>query len=290
MSLLKTLELAENFSHSEKVIAEYILKHEEEVLNMSTSELGKVTYSSPATIVRLSKKWNYKSYNDFKIALASQLQHQHVYEQNINPNYPFKNEDSMNTIAYNIANLQKEAIDQTMKLLNAKTLYKAVELLYQADVIDIYGVSGPLRMAMDFQYKMFRINRHVEIKSMINEQLFQAAQSNKDHCALVISYSGSTEEAIAAAKILKNSHTPLIGIMSPGENPLSKYCDYVLYLSPSERVYSKISTFASTMGIHLLLDILYAGIFAKDYDANLEFKIQTDRRIDHRHANIILYK
>ena len=41
MSLLKKLEIAENFSESEKSIAQYILQNSEEVLNLSTIELAK---------------------------------------------------------------------------------------------------------------------------------------------------------------------------------------------------------------------------------------------------------
>ena len=62
----------------------------------------------------------------------------------------------------------------------------------KAQVIDIYGVSGPLRMASDFQYKMFRIGKDVQIAPMVNEQLFQAARCQKDHCAILVSYSGET--------------------------------------------------------------------------------------------------
>ena len=71
MSLLKKLEIAENFSESEKSIAQYILQNSEEVLNLSTIELAKKTYTSPATITRLCQKLDFKGYNDFKISLSS---------------------------------------------------------------------------------------------------------------------------------------------------------------------------------------------------------------------------
>lgn len=53
MSLLRKLEMAVDFSTSEKLIATYILKNGPDVLNMSTSQLAKATYTSPATITRL---------------------------------------------------------------------------------------------------------------------------------------------------------------------------------------------------------------------------------------------
>ena len=44
MSLLRKLEMAVDFSTSEKLIATYILKNGPDVLNMSTSQLAKATY------------------------------------------------------------------------------------------------------------------------------------------------------------------------------------------------------------------------------------------------------
>ena len=85
MSLLKKLELANQFSPSEKSIAEYILNHSEEVLNLSSVELAKKTFTSPATIVRLCQKLNFKGYNDFKIELSANLQYVLSHQSDISP-------------------------------------------------------------------------------------------------------------------------------------------------------------------------------------------------------------
>ena len=102
------------------------------------------------------------------------------------------------------------------------------------------------------------------------------------HCAILVSYSGETEEVINAAKILKNQKTPIIGITSLGENQLSQYCEYVLNLDSREQIYNKISTLGSTISIHLIFDILYTGIFSRHYEESFQTKYQTDILIDHR--------
>ena len=56
MSLLRKLEMAVDFSTSEKLIATYILKNGPDVLNMSTSQLAKATYTSPAFVENLNMK------------------------------------------------------------------------------------------------------------------------------------------------------------------------------------------------------------------------------------------
>lgn len=282
MSLLKKLELANQFSPSEKSIAEYILNHSEEVLNLSSVELAKKTFTSPATIVRLCQKLNFKGYNDFKIELSANLQYVLSHQSDINANFPFQKNTNLSHIVNTLIELYKESLDETVQLLNQEDLRQSVILLDNAQIIDIYGVSGPLRMASDFQYKMFRIGKDVRIAPMINEQLFQAAQSNHHHCAILVSYSGETEEVIKAAQILKMNHVPMIGITSIGNNQLSSYCHYVLNLDSREQIYNKISTLGSTLSIHFIFDILYTAIFARHYDEAFKTKYDSDQLIDHR--------
>lgn len=194
MGLLKKIELANNFSSVERILGKYVLENGEKVLNMSTKELAKATFTSPASIVRFCRKLEYEGYND------------------------------------------------------------------------------------------------VRISQMINEQLFQAAQSTSEHLAILISYSGETEEVIEAAKILYRRKIPAIAITSFGENRLVKYTQRVLYLNSSEFIYSKIATFSSTLSLHLLLDIIYGCVFSKNYEDNLNYKIETDNLIDHRQSSIAIDK
>lgn len=290
MGLLKKIELANNFSPVEHLLGKYVLENGEAVLNMTTKELAKVTYTSPASVVRFCRRLEYDGYNDFKIALAAQLQYSHMSNDDINANYPFKKTDTVYTVASNIANLSKKSIDITMKNLDLEELRLVVQMINKASVVDIYGVSGPLRIASDFQYKMFRIGKDVRINQMINEQLFQAAQSTTEHLAILISYSGETDEVIDAAKILYRRKVPAIAITSFGQNRLTRYCQRVLYLNSSEYIYSKIATFASTLSLHLLLDIIYGCVFSNNYDENLNYKIETDSLIDHRQSMRVINK
>ncbi|WP_363325284.1 MurR/RpiR family transcriptional regulator [Mammaliicoccus lentus] len=54
--IIETLQLGESLTSTEKNIAKFILENPLKLKDMSTEELAKATYSSPATIVRLSKK------------------------------------------------------------------------------------------------------------------------------------------------------------------------------------------------------------------------------------------
>lgn len=73
MKLIRKLQQKEHFTERESQIADYILNHCEQVLQMTTRQLASETYTSATVIVRFVKKLGYQGFNDFKIHLLSDL-------------------------------------------------------------------------------------------------------------------------------------------------------------------------------------------------------------------------
>ena len=153
MGLLKKIELANNFSSVERILGKYVLENGEKVLNMSTKELAKATFTSPASIVRFCRKLEYEGYNDFKIALAAQLQYSRLSNDDINANYPFKGTDSVYTVASNIANLSKESIDITMKNLDLEELRLVVLMIIKRRSLIFMGFQVHLELQVTFSIR-----------------------------------------------------------------------------------------------------------------------------------------
>ena len=53
--LLEKLQEHKNFTAHEKDVAEYILSHLDQISELSAGELAKASYTSKATVVRLSQ-------------------------------------------------------------------------------------------------------------------------------------------------------------------------------------------------------------------------------------------
>lgn len=51
-------------------------------------------------------------------------------------------------------------------------------------------------------------------------------------------------------------------------------------MSSRERLYTKISNFATEESINFILNMLYACYFVRDYDRNLEFKTKASRILE----------
>lgn len=203
MSIMTKLEFQMDFSDSEKKLAEYILNRGDKVLQMSARDLANYTYTSPATIVRLCQKLGLKGYSDFKIKYSAELQSDLNKNNRIDVNFPFNKNDRKEEIAHKIAIVNREAIEDTLYLIDYDELDKIVDLLYEAKVVDIYGLGNSILAALDFEHKMMRIGRNIMIKTLPGEQSFQAYNASKDHISIILSYSGETIEIVNIAKLLK---------------------------------------------------------------------------------------
>lgn len=286
MRILDQFDYIDHFSDTEQAVIQWVLKHKEEVLSMSTNELALKTYTSPASIVRLCQKLGLKGYNDFKIKLSGELEYLSAHKNKIDVNYPFKKEDDLKTVSANLAQLTKDSIDETLALINYVELNKIVDVLYNAKEIDIYASSFPLMYAMDFKLRMMHIGITVHLCNVEGEMIFQALNSNKDHCALIISYSGETSSIVGITELLKSNHVKTIAITNIGDNQIEKLCDYRLRVSSREKLRSKIANFSSHASITYLLDLLYAAYFKKEYEKNSIYKISRENKIDLRRSKL----
>lgn len=282
MSIMTQLEFELDFSHSEKQIARYILDNGEDVLSMSVKELANKTYTSPATIVRLCRKIGLEGYNDFKIKYSAELQYDKRNQKRIDVNFPFLPHDSKETIAENLVSLTNEVIHDTHQLIDFEELNKITDLLYNSEEIDIYDFGNSILAGLSFQHKMARIAKMVNIRTIPGEQIFLTSTSNEKKAAIVISYSGETNEIIRFVKVLKTKKTPIIAITSLGDNQLSDFADYTLHLDSREKIFSKMAPFASQISMEYILNIIFSCIYQKDYEENTRKKIDFDKVNDSR--------
>ncbi len=287
MNIRTQLELEDHFTDSEKEIARYILTNGKDVVKDSISTLAEKTYTSPATIVRLTKKIGLEGYNDFRIRYSAELEKLSLSDNEIDVNFPFTKESSYEEIMNNLILLSHQTLEHTKSLLDEKVLRKVVKMMKKARIIDLYGTENSLLAAALFQNKMTRIGKNVDMRSLDGSQTFLASASAPDHLAIVISYSGETENVIRWVKILKSKHTPLIAITSLGDNQLSHYADIIISTDTREKLFHKIAPFSSILSIEYILSVIYCCYFQEDYDGHLDHKISFDKISDKRPAHLL---
>ena len=272
-----------HFSKTEREIVDYIIDQGMNIEKMSANEIARNTFTSAPLLVRIAKKLGYSGFNEFKSAYLKELAYM-LEETDVDASIPFLLSDDLMTISKNIALLEKETIQDTEQLNHHDELQHAIALLEKTKKIDVYGVLDNILLAKHFQTLMMDIGKDVQVIDQVTGQKRSACLADETHCAIIISYSGQTEEMLEVSEIYHKRQIPFISITCMAENSLSRLADAHLYLSSREMLHIKIGDFASTTSLKYLFDVLYAGIFSKNYKKNLETKIVVASYVDDRQS------
>lgn len=272
MLLLEALNQTEGLSDGHRAIAEWLLEHRNEARSMTTKQIARATFTSPAAVVRLAKKLGYDGFEELRRELTEETLYLNQHFRGVDANRPLSAGDSMMTVAAKVAALARETANDTLSLMDEESLTRAVELMEKSRAIHLAAVSFPLLYGQDFQLKMRRIGKPVLAVTLPGEQLFAEHIATPDDCALVVSYSGTTPATLDLARMFHRRGTPIIALTSMGTNPLRELADVTLTLTTRERLYSKVAGFTSEFSIKLTLDTLYACYFSRHLDAFQQMK------------------
>lgn len=273
MLLNQRIKNLTNISHSEKLIANYILNQKNNIKNMSTRDIAKATFTSSSTVVRFAQRLNYSGFNELKEDYINELQYISSHFQEIDPNFPFTEREDFMTIAGKINTLFKETIDDSLKLIHHDSLQKATYILKNSNRIFLFSIGTSALLGEIFKQKMTRIKKEVVTEHLVGEYGFHCNLIKNNDCAIFISYTGESPNVTQYAKKLKEMNIPTIAITSLGDNSLNQYTDIIIHLSTREKQYSKISTFTSEYSTQYILDVLYSCYFSLDYNNNLNTKM-----------------
>jgi len=280
MLIQQKLEYLDTLSPNEKIVAQYIINHKEDIKHLSINEIAKKTYTSPSTTVRLSQKLGFNGWKELKESYLEELNYIQAHFQDIDPNIPFTSHDTIQDISFKIATLLSDAIFDTAQLLHHDDLQKATYFLNQAENIYIFAITNTASIVYDFAYKMRFLYKKVTIIENPEEFHFALRMCKKQDCCIFISYSGETFEIFDTLPLIKKLPCHTISITSLGDNSLKTCTECHLNISTREKLYSKIGHYVSNESIHYILDTLYSCIFKIDYEKNWERKLLLSKAID----------
>ena len=277
MLLLESLAKASGLSDGHQAIAAWLLDHRDEASSMTTRQVSRETYTSPAAVVRFAQRLGYDGFESLRGELVKETAYLNQNFRGVDANQPFTVGDSMMTVAAKVSALARETVADTLALMNEATLTRAVELMEDARTIHFAAVSFPLLYGQDFQLKMRRIGKPVMAVTLAGEQLFAEQLVTSEDCALVVSYSGTTPATLDLARMYHRRGVPIIAITSMGTNPLRELASVTLTLTTRERLYSKVAGFTSELSIKLTLDTLYACCFSRHLNTHQRMKDEVSR-------------
>lgn len=273
MNLFINLKENKELSKNERILADYILKHPEDVLKMSSKDLGKECFVSTATVYRLCDKLGLSGFSDLKIKITSSLDDYRKSNEDFNFDFPVNQFQTHYEIIQKIKEDYEQTLNLTANLFSLDQLRLIASAMEKAQIIDVYTSAGNINFALNFQFQMQEIGIQVNVPVDEYQQRLIAASSNENHLAIIITFGGRGILSDILPRILHKVKTPIVLISSYDYTFKDLDPDYQLYISPYENHYKKISSFSTRLSILYILDVLYTCYFKLDYQENIEKKL-----------------
>lgn len=248
-----------NYTKAEIKLYEYIQEHMETVMYNSLTELSETCSVGEATILRFCRKIGYKGYQDFKLAAAQELSL--IQSKQVN-------EDTfMNRIRINM----QKVIEDTYESMNENSIDAAVKWMDESDDIIVYGVGHSGVTALDFQSRLMRVGKNVQVVTDPHFQVMRSCSVNEKSLIIAISLTGSTKDIVDAVSIAKERQAKVIAITSYVRSPLTKYSDTVLLTSGKESPLDGGSMVGKVSQL-FVIDTLCTGLIMKNMEHSQTIK------------------
>lgn len=269
--LIEQLENKIEFTSSEIQIANYILEHALESVELTAEELGKRSYTSKATVLRFCKKLGISSYNEFRRKLELEIVEKERLIQ-ILEKEPFNKNSSVKEIVNIVPSVYDKSITNTKMMLNYNSLNRVINQLKKADKIDIYGQGITYSCATAAMFKFLSIGIECSAQTGINEHYIMATKNHKNRVAIIVSFTGGNPAMIKTAKYLKGVGTYIIGIGGAESDNLKKECNEYIEINSKQLIMS-MEVLTPFISITYIFDLLFSALLISDFDNNLEYAL-----------------
>lgn len=270
--LVRIKQYRSNASSAEHGVLDFIISSPEEAAQYNVRQLADAAYSSPSTVVRLCKKLGFEGYRDLQksllLELAMRKQLQQKNEQYIG--HSGQVADVVNGVTYrNIASLE-----DSMQLADMETIQKSVDLICQANSILLFGLGASYLVAQDAYLKFLRTDKPCSCCNDIHSQYLLARNAKPTDVAIIISYSGRTEEIIRCARDLQSQGTPIIAITRFKNSALTRLATCCLYVVAMEQLF-RSGAMSSRISQLNMVDILYTLYLDHNFSRNVRYLTHT---------------
>lgn len=227
----------DNMTKTERIIAAYILKNPASIVSDTLKILAKKMGVAEGSIINFSKMIGFSGFSEMKLNIA----------QCITPVTAFDKKNDLS--AGGGKELMKQLIDNvtasfrtTYDLMDENRFNEAVNLLLEAQNIEIYGFTSSAALAYDTYYRMMKLG--LPVKAVTDPLICQvsALMLNKDSVVIAISASGRNHDLIRALNVAREQGVKIICITSAASSPVAKISDIAFVTGTAHMTADMISS------------------------------------------------
>lgn len=254
-------------SSAELDVIEFLLSHPKEAMGVSTHRLAELTFTSPSTIVRLSRKLGFTGYREFQHALIYDMavteKSQGVMSEGLT------SEDTTAQIIQKVTAKNAASLALTRDGLDPDAVDQAVDLISGARMIYLFGVGASLLVAHDLQLKLLRLGLPCTLCDDFHAQLLCAKSAGREDVAVAVSYSGLTVEVLDCVRTAREGRCKVISITRGSfDSPLIGLSDVTLGVAATELL-RRTGAMSSRIAQLNVVDILFMCYVRRTYERSI---------------------
>ena len=265
--LLHQLKQREQFTNQEQSVADYLLAHLDELEALSATALAQASYTSKATVVRLSQKLGLSGFQEFKVKLLVELNQQKRLDQLLEQE-PIRSDSSQAEILDALPSLYDKAFTNTKLTLSKSHVTRIINELIKAERIEFYATGVAYHLAQAAAFKLATLGREVSVYESVNSH-YVTAREKKKTVAFFLSFTGANRQVIEMAHYMKEtSDARVIGIGGPHYQDLKANCHEFVEIPNRDSLLS-LDVISSFAAMNYVLDVFFALLLSKQYDKQL---------------------
>lgn len=238
---------------SEAKVADFVLAHTNDVINMRIVDLAAQCEVSDPTVIRFCRALGFDGFQSFKLQLAQQIGMGSVYTQ-----FAVDDSDTVNDLCNKVFDTTVGTLRTVRDELDPDILEQAINTISNARRVEFYGFGASGPVAADAQHKFFRLQLSTTALMDPHIQHMSAISLGEEDVVVAISQSGQTRALLQSVNLAKEAGATVIGL-APQNTPLSKICTIPIHVNMEEDIQA-FTPISSRIAHLVVIDVLATGV------------------------------
>lgn len=248
----------DSFFDAEKKIADYILEHKEEVIDMTVAELAQASKTSDATVSRFCRRCGFKGFHHLKITLAREVTEDNQKSAQVSNDI---NRDNIRQSLQNILANKVAELTQTVTTMDEKTLDQILSLVLSARMVQLVAVGNTIPVALDGAFKLNQLGITASAGTIWETNTAIAYNLGKEDVLIVISNSGFSRRLMTLMEGAMENGVRIVAITNNPQSPIARLAHYHIATATREKLllgefcFSRVSATAVMEILYLFLAV-----------------------------------
>ena len=238
---------------SEAKVADFVLAHTNDVINMRIVDLAAQCEVSDPTVIRFCRALGFDGFQSFKLQLAQQIGMGSVYTQ-----FAVDDSDTVNDLCNKVFDTTVGTLRTVRDELDPDILEQAINTISNARRVEFYGFGASGPVAADAQHKFFRLQLSTTALMDPHIQHMSAISLGEEDVVVAISQSGQTRALLQSVNLAKEAGATVIGL-APQNTPLSEICSIPIHVTMEEDMQA-FTPISSRIAHLVVIDVLATGV------------------------------